>query len=162
MLLFGWHNHESERWLPLSTTRVITFKFPLQPHRTRAPEMLPHTVWRTWLFIAHSDEIWLYYQLSLPHLYFSLQKVGSWQNLGVKGWILFWQPGVRDALFMCPSWYNRCQRTLKGELSHQGVLAPDLTAVNFPEPSPRSYAGAACCYSRPCNQTIKKETGTNI
>ena len=31
------------------------------------PEILHHTVWRTWLFIAYSDERWLYYQLLLPH-----------------------------------------------------------------------------------------------
>ena len=34
-------------------------------------------MWRTWLFIAYSDERWLYHQFSLPHMYFL--------NLGVKG-----------------------------------------------------------------------------
>ena len=34
-----------------------------------SPEILHHTVWRTRLFIAYSDERWLYYQFSLPHLY---------------------------------------------------------------------------------------------
>ena len=34
-----------------------------------SPEIWHHTVWRTWLFIAYSDERWLYYQFSLPHLY---------------------------------------------------------------------------------------------
>ena len=29
-----------------------------------SPEILHHTVWRTWLFIAYSDERWLYYQFS--------------------------------------------------------------------------------------------------
>ena len=46
------------------------------------------TVWRTWLFIAHSDEVgWLYfYQFSLHHSYISLQKVGKvcFLNVGVK------------------------------------------------------------------------------
>ena len=37
-----------------------------------SPVILHHTVWRTWLFIAYSDARWLYYQLSLPHLYISL------------------------------------------------------------------------------------------
>ena len=50
--------------LTLSLLRVISFKFPLQPH-----QKYYITVWRTWLFIAYSDERWLYYQFSLPHLY---------------------------------------------------------------------------------------------
>ena len=33
-----------------------------------SPEILHHT-WKTWLFIANSDEIWLYYQLFPPHLF---------------------------------------------------------------------------------------------
>ena len=37
-----------------------------------SPKILHHTVWRTWLFIVYSDERWLYYQFSLPHLYISL------------------------------------------------------------------------------------------
>ena len=37
-----------------------------------SPEVLHHTVWRTWLFIAYSAERWLYYQFSLSHLYISL------------------------------------------------------------------------------------------
>ena len=32
------------------------------------PEILHHTLRRTWLFIAYSDEKWLYYKFSLPHL----------------------------------------------------------------------------------------------
>ena len=43
-----------------------------------SPEILHHTVWRTWLFIAYSDARWLYYQLSLPSvIQFSLQ---GWEN----------------------------------------------------------------------------------
>ena len=35
-----------------------------------SPEILHHTVWRTWLFIAYSDERWLYCnQFSLPRVY---------------------------------------------------------------------------------------------
>ena len=50
-----------------------------------SPETLYHTVWRTWLFIAYSDERWLYYQFSPPHLY--IWEVGRMYvlNLGVKG-----------------------------------------------------------------------------
>ena len=43
-----------------------------------SPEILHHTVWRTWLFMAYSDARWLYYQLSLPSvIQFSLQ---GWEN----------------------------------------------------------------------------------
>ena len=49
---------------------------------TAAPEILHHTLWRTWLFIAYSNERLLYYQFSLPNL-------NIWRmyflNLGVKG-----------------------------------------------------------------------------
>ena len=33
----------------------------------------------TWLFIAYSDERWLYYQISLSNLYIS--PLGDWENL---------------------------------------------------------------------------------
>ena len=36
-----------------------------------SPEILHHTVWRTWLFIAYSYEGWSYH-FSLPYLYISL------------------------------------------------------------------------------------------
>ena len=32
-------------------------------------EIWHHTVWRIWLFIAYSDERWLYYKFSLHHAY---------------------------------------------------------------------------------------------
>ena len=47
------------------------------------PEILHHTVWRTWLSIAYSDKKWLYYQFSLPHLSIALQNVGR-RYSGVK------------------------------------------------------------------------------
>ena len=51
-------------------------KYQISP--AASPEILHHTVWRTWLFIAYSDARWLYYQLSLPSLIqFSLQ---GWEN----------------------------------------------------------------------------------
>ena len=37
-----------------------------------------HTVWRTWLFIAYSDEKWLYYKFSLHHSYNRFLK--GWEN----------------------------------------------------------------------------------
>ena len=51
-------------------------QFQISP--AASPEILHHTVWRTWLFIAYSDERWLYYQFSLPHLYISLYE--GWEN----------------------------------------------------------------------------------
>ena len=47
--------------------------FPCSP-----PEILHHTVWRTWLFIAYSDERWLHYKFSLPHSYNCSSK--GWEN----------------------------------------------------------------------------------
>ena len=44
-----------------------------------SPEILYHTVWRTWLFVAYSDERWLYYQFSLHNLYVSF--IEDWENL---------------------------------------------------------------------------------
>ena len=61
----------SEVWLDvltLSLPRVINFKF----HRT---------VWRTWLFVAYSDEIWLYTVLPIltsSRIHFSWK---CWENV---------------------------------------------------------------------------------
>ena len=41
-------------------------------------EIWHHTVWRTWLFIAYSDEKWLYYKFSLHHSYSRFLK--GWEN----------------------------------------------------------------------------------
>ena len=41
-------------------------------------EIWHHTVWRTWLFIAYSDEKWLYYKFSLHHSYNCFLK--GWEN----------------------------------------------------------------------------------
>ena len=35
-------------------------QFQISP--AASPEIVRHTVWRTWVFIAYSDERWLYYQ----------------------------------------------------------------------------------------------------
>ena len=51
-------------------------QFQISP--AASPETLHHTVWRTWLSIAYSDERWLYYQFSLPRLYtFPLGRLGE-------------------------------------------------------------------------------------
>ena len=44
-----------------------------------SPEILHHTVWRTWLVIAYSDKRWLYYQFSLPRNIHSILK--GWKNV---------------------------------------------------------------------------------
>ena len=43
-----------------------TYQFQISPASWQ--EILHHTVWWTWLFIAYSDKRLLYYQSSLPHL----------------------------------------------------------------------------------------------
>ena len=50
--------------LPCSLTRNIT----------------SHSLWRTWPFIAYSDEGWSYYQFSLPHLYY-ISLLKGWENV---------------------------------------------------------------------------------
>ena len=54
--------------LPLP--RVIISSFPCSLPRT----ISLHTVLRTLLWIAYSDERWLYYRFSLPNSYVSLEK----------------------------------------------------------------------------------------
>ena len=59
-----------------------TFSQPFNPFTPKSdqcqissaasPVILHRTVWGIWLFIAYSDERWLYYQFSLPHQYISL------------------------------------------------------------------------------------------
>ena len=51
----------------------------LQISPAASSEILRHTVWRTWLFIAYSDERWLYYQFSLHHLYLFYLK--GWESV---------------------------------------------------------------------------------
>ena len=79
------------RWRsPPSSLKPPTPKsdqFQISP--AASPEILYHTVWRTWLFMAYAER-WLYYQFSLHHLYISLQTVGRMYFLnslgvGVKG-----------------------------------------------------------------------------
>ena len=82
--------------LTLSLPRVINFNFTLQPHQKKD---------MTWLFIAYSDERWLYYQFSLPHLYNSLYKVAGertlvsweWKELMSRNFLLLLQEFVPRA-----------------------------------------------------------------
>ena len=67
-----------------------------QNSRAASPQILHHTVWRTWLFTAYSDERWLYYQFSLHHSHFFSLEVGRmyFLSLGVTG--LIWGAGIRQ------------------------------------------------------------------
>ena len=75
--LKGWENTLFE----LRSERVNPFPpesdhFQISP--AAPPEIWHHTVWRTWLFIAYSDEKWLYYKFSLHHSYNHFLK--GWEN----------------------------------------------------------------------------------
>ena len=66
----------------LSLPRVINFKFPHSTFHI----LLHHQVWRTWLFIAYSDEKWLSYQILTAILTFLCKRLGEFTlNLGMKG-----------------------------------------------------------------------------
>ena len=55
--------------------RVINVKIPLQPHKKYD---ITQYYGDTWLFIAYSDEKWLYYKFSLHHSYNRFLK--GWEN----------------------------------------------------------------------------------
>ena len=70
--------------LMLARWKCMNDQFQISP--AASPKIWHHTVWRTWLSIAYSDERWFYYQFSLIHT-FLFRKVGRmyFLNLGVKG-----------------------------------------------------------------------------
>ena len=61
--------------LPYNPFTPKSVEYKISP--AALPEILHHTVWRTWLFIAYSGERWLSYQFSVPRLC-------NFFNLGVK------------------------------------------------------------------------------
>ena len=80
----SYHTRPARRltWFTLHSRTSINPFIPKSDQYQISPvasqEILHHTVWRTWLFIAYSDARWLYYQLSLPSvIQFSLQ---GWEN----------------------------------------------------------------------------------
>ena len=95
--------------LTLSLPRVITWKFPLQPHQKY--NITQSTEWSTWLFIAYSDERRLYYQLPLLHLiHFSLK---GWENIRFQlGSEISNSCSLRDpnAMLQYPSCLRWCDR----------------------------------------------------
>ena len=59
-------------------------QFQISP--AASPDISHHTVWRTWLFTAYSDERWEHHQPSLLFLYISLEKVGRMYVLTLWEW----------------------------------------------------------------------------
>ena len=65
------------KWRTDLTLSLLSDQCQISPAASQ--EILRHTVWRTWLFIAYSGERWLYYKFLLPYLYiFSLK---GWENV---------------------------------------------------------------------------------
>ena len=65
-----------EKW-----SRCFGITSPRKFPPAAATEMLRHTVWRNWLFIANSDEKWLYYQFapsSLIHFFSKFGRITYW------------------------------------------------------------------------------------
>ena len=69
--------HSLLRWKMINPFAPKSDQFQISP--AISPEILHHTVWRTWLFIAYSDERWSYYLLlATPLIHFSLKR---WENV---------------------------------------------------------------------------------
>ena len=67
------------RPMPLSHINPVTPESDqCQNYPAASQEIWHHTVWRTWLFIAYSDEKWLCYKFSLHHSYNRFLK--GWEN----------------------------------------------------------------------------------
>ena len=70
------NSDENEDFFRVSHILLVTSKsdqFQISP--AASPEIVPHTVWRTWLFTAFSDERWLIPTTRLIH--FSLGRLGE-------------------------------------------------------------------------------------
>ena len=73
--------------LPILTTSLIRFYLTLSTPKSdhfqfspaALPEIVHHTVWRTWFFIAYSDKRWLYYQF-ITTLLMHLSSI-DWENV---------------------------------------------------------------------------------
>ena len=66
-------------WLRLTNVNPFTPESDQCQNSPAASQEIWHrTVWRTWLFIAYSDEKWLHYKFSLHHSYNRFLK--GWEN----------------------------------------------------------------------------------
>ena len=101
--------HSRRKFLNYGVDPFTSKSDQLQISPGASPALLHHTVWRTWLFIANSDERWLYYQFSLPDLYISLQKVGK---------MYFLNSGVKRTS-------QQCTRTAQWEVLERRGSSPD-------------------------------------
>ena len=117
---------------------MINLKFLLQPHH----KYKHHTVWRTWLFIACSDERCLYYQFSQSHIYISLSK--GWEN------VLFELGRERGAYENCNEGAMYSQNTvILFQIKHRTHVVFRMYLcfsssvkpryVSFPSPSPPNF-----------------------
>ena len=77
-LLGGWWLHIAHHTLSLWFNPFTPKSDQCQISPAASPEIRHHTVWRTWLCTAYSDEWRLYNHFSLPHLYISSLK--GWEN----------------------------------------------------------------------------------
>ena len=87
LLKRGLFNHFTHALSSVNPFTLKSDQSPISP--VASPEILHHTVWRTWLFIAYSNERLLHYQFSLPHPYISLEE--GWEN------VLFELPSSKSA-----------------------------------------------------------------
>ena len=120
-----------------------------------SPEILHHTVWRTWLFIDYSDERWLYttnsHYLPYTFLFKKVHAVGSlrsWRSQPMR-WTVFtgailnwWQMG---------DWGLVTKLRCGGKGSRPWTLCTASTET-------ASYAGSAVA----CNDASPLETPRNV
>ena len=96
-------------------------QFQISP--AASAETLHHTVCRTWLFIAYSDERWLYYQFSL-YLTYTLNRLGerliNLQKLRSK---------FNDKLSQWGDWFENTQREMTAASVSIG-LVPSLSSTH--------------------------------
>ena len=104
-----------------------------------SPKILHHTLWRTWLFIAYQDEIWLCYQFSLHHLYITLRN--GWENVHCKlssERVIVTNCAVPLASEQCRHSSNTC-RTWKGGTPWTSCSCTSRLSNTTPSCPPRKY-----------------------
>ena len=102
-----------------------------------SPETILHSM-KNWAFIAYSDEIWLYYQFSLPHLHISLSKVG---RMHFVKWLWEWKGKVEQVM---RGKKNRTGVSLEGTVSHLRHLWASLRSRPMWASCCMEFSGATC------------------
>ena len=131
-------NPEAVSWIPPSwiLERNVgdrSFINPFTPESDQcqnspaaSQEIWHHTVWRTWLFIANSDEKWLYYKFSLHHSYNRFLK--GWENTLLE---------LRSERVKSPGFFRN--------LGEQKPYPPfNLASEKFPPPPPPPLSVPSC------------------